>query len=77
MTSPPQRQQRNAPAENSRGLAWSADASSLAEGAAGGRARARQALPAVDPAQVFGCVDWFLYPQPELASGTRGYRARG
>ena len=24
--------------------------------------RARQALPAVDPSNAFGCVDWFLYP---------------
>ena len=23
---------------------------------------ARQALPAVDPSNAFGCVDWFLYP---------------
>ena len=22
----------------------------------------RQALPAVDPSNAFGCVDWFLYP---------------
>jgi hypothetical protein len=25
----------------------------------------RQTVPAVDPATVFGCVDWFLYPAPE------------
>lgn len=24
--------------------------------------RARMALPAVDPRSVFGCVDWFQYP---------------
>ncbi|HTX04980.1 MAG TPA: hypothetical protein VMD06_04065 [Steroidobacteraceae bacterium] len=76
MTSPPQTQQRNAPGENSRGLACK-DASALTEGATGGRPRGRLALPAIDPAQVFGCVDWFLYPEPELASAARGYRARG
>lgn len=26
------------------------------------RGGARQALPAVDPSNAFGCVDWFLYP---------------
>lgn len=26
------------------------------------RGRSRQALPAVDASNAFGCVDWFLYP---------------
>lgn len=26
------------------------------------KGRSRQALPAVDPSNAFGCVDWFLYP---------------
>jgi hypothetical protein len=26
------------------------------------RGGTRQALPAVDPSNAFGCVDWFLYP---------------
>ncbi|MGH8290955.1 MAG: hypothetical protein ACREV7_18400 [Steroidobacteraceae bacterium] len=77
MTALPQTQQRNGPAENSRGLAWPADASPVAEAAVAGRGRSRQALPAVDPSQVFGCVDWFLYPEPELAAGARAYQARG
>ncbi len=25
----------------------------------------RQTVPPVDPATVFGCVDWYLYPAPE------------
>ncbi len=32
---------------------------------AAGRGRSRQALPAVDPSTAFGCVDWFLYPDPQ------------
>ena len=28
---------------------------------------ARQALPAVDPSNAYGCVDWFLYPDQLVA----------
>lgn len=30
---------------------------------AAGAGRFRQALPAVDPSNAYGCVDWFLYPE--------------
>jgi hypothetical protein len=71
MTSLAQTQQRIGPAEDSRGLAWPAEVSPVAQGAAAGRGRTRQALLAVDPSKEFGCVDWFLYPQPELAARAR------
>ena len=31
-------------------------------GSGDAKGRPRQALPAVDPSNAFGCVDWFLYP---------------
>lgn len=38
------------------------------------RARGRQVLPAVNPSQEFGCVDWFLYPDAATAEA-RAQRA--
>lgn len=60
MRSLPQTRQRKVKAEDSRRR--KAPASGKAEGSAA--ARIRQSLPAVDPSSVFGCVDWFLYPDP-------------
>ena len=45
-----------------------------ASGASAGE-RARQAPPAVDPSSVFGCVDWFLYP--DQAAGRSAAEAYG
>lgn len=58
MTSSPQTRQWTFTAQDSRRRATPVGAG--AEGSA--PARARQTLPAVDPSMVFGCVDWFLYP---------------
>ncbi len=58
MTSLPQTRQRNFLAEDSRRRATPAPGGP--EGSASGRVR--QTLPAVDPSNAFGCVDWFLYP---------------
>lgn len=52
MTSLPQTRRRPLPAQDG--------PPAPAQGS--GPARARQSLPALDPAIVFGCVDWFLYP---------------
>lgn len=60
MTSLPQTRQRNFPAQDSRRRTLRDTSTSEATGPA--RGRAKQALPAVDPSTVFGCVDWFLYP---------------
>lgn len=62
MTSLPQTRQRSFPAQDSRRRTASVPAT--AEGSGNARGRARQAFPAVDPSMVFGCVDWFLYPDP-------------
>ncbi len=60
MTSLPQTRQRKVKAQESRRR--ETPASGNAEGSA--TAPARQSPPAVDPSTVFGCVDWFLYPDP-------------
>jgi hypothetical protein len=62
MTSLPQTQQRNFPAQDSRRR--TAPAPGTPEGSA--PARVRQTLPAVDPSNAFGCVDWFLYPDQSV-----------
>jgi hypothetical protein len=59
MTSLPQTQPRNLAAPD--GRRRTASVAQEALGAA--LSRARQALPAVDASQEFGCVDWFLYPE--------------
>jgi hypothetical protein len=56
MTSIPQTRQRTFPAQESRRRTPNAGTPQAA-----GPVRSR-ALPAVDPSTVFGCVDWFLYP---------------
>jgi hypothetical protein len=63
MTSRPQTRQRNQPAQDNRRLPATPITGSL-EGSA--PARARQSLPGVDPSSAFGCVDWFLYPDPAV-----------
>lgn len=62
MTSSTQTRQRNFPAQDSRRR--TAAASGGAEGSA--PTAARRSLPAVDPSTAFGCVDWFLYPDPAV-----------
>jgi hypothetical protein len=71
MTSLPQTRQWTFTAEDGRHRATTASVS--AEGSA--PARARQALPAVDPSMAFGCVDWFLYPEQAVGrSATEAQR---
>ncbi len=62
MTSFPQTRQRDLLAEDSRRPITPAPGDP--EGSAPGRVR--QTLPAVDPSSVFGCVDWFLYPDQSV-----------
>jgi hypothetical protein len=66
MTSLPQTRQRDFPAQDSRRRTTPAAGSP--EGS--GPGRVRQTLPAVDPSKVFGCVDWFLYPDEPGRSAT-------
>jgi hypothetical protein len=68
MTSVPQTRQRKLPAQESRRS--TTPASGNAEGSA--PARARLSSPAVDPSTVFGCVDWFLYPDPAVGRSALG-----
>lgn len=76
MTSLPQTHQRTFTAQDSRRrtppvLPGTPEASGSAAGV-----RARQGLPAIDPSTVFGCVDWFLYPdQAAGRSAAEGIRA--
>ena len=37
--------------------------------------RPRQALPAVDPSNAFGCVDWFLYPDQAVGRSAADVQA--
>jgi hypothetical protein len=62
MTSSPRTRQWTIKAQDSRRRATSVGLG--AEGSV--PARARQTLPAVDPSIVFGCVDWFLYPDQSV-----------
>jgi hypothetical protein len=65
MTSLPQTQQRTFAVQDGRRRTSPVAPASGASGAA--RSRGRQALPAIDPSQEFGCVDWFLYPDTAAA----------
>ena len=71
MTSLPQTRQRTFVAQDGRRRTTLKSGSP--EGSA--PARARQTLPALDPAIVFGCVDWFLYPDQAVGrSAAEGQR---
>ena len=77
MTSLPQTHQRTFTAQESRRRtppALPGIPEAAASGSAGG-GRTRQSLPAVDPSCVFGCVDWFLYP--DQAAGRSAAEAHG
>jgi hypothetical protein len=66
MTSPPQTHQRSCAAQESRPRTGpTSEIPADPESSGGAPQRARPALPALDPAAVFGCVDWFLYPSVE------------
>jgi hypothetical protein len=64
MTSLPQTQQRGLTAQSRRRSSPAPDSQAAASDA---RSRSRQALPAIDASQEFGCVDWFLYPDASAA----------
>jgi hypothetical protein len=68
MTSVPQTRQRKFPAQESRRRTDSATGNP--EGSA--PVRARPSVPAVDASTVFGCVDWFLYPDPAMGRSAVG-----
>jgi hypothetical protein len=77
MTSLPQTRPGTLPAQDARrrtpATAMPADGFSPARG------RARQPVPTIDPSTVFGCVDWFLYPEQAVgrsAGEAQGKRAR-
>ena len=70
MTSSPQTRQRNFPARESRRRTAANVTPATTDGSA--PARARQSPPAVDPSIVFGCVDWFLYPDQAVGGSALG-----
>lgn len=71
MTALPQTRPSISPAEDSSSRSWPADIVPAAAESSGARGRARQMLPALDPSTVFGCVDWFLYPQAKPRAGAQ------
>jgi hypothetical protein len=79
MTSLPQTHQRAFTVQESRRRSPPDTAGTPEAGGSAGGGRTRQALPAVDPSSVFGCVDWFLYPDQaggRSAAEVRGHRSR-
>jgi hypothetical protein len=66
MTSSPQTQPRNFAGLDSRRRNTPVVPGAAAMSGAAAR-HAREALPAVDPSQEYGCVDWFLYPDDAQA----------
>lgn len=62
MTSLPQTHPRTLAAQESRRRTPSVAAENAPSPDGTAPDRAREPLPAVDPSCVFGCVDWFLYP---------------
>lgn len=62
MTSLPQTHPRSIPAQESRRRTPQAAAQGAPSSNGAAPDRARESLPAVDPSCVFGCVDWYLYP---------------
>jgi hypothetical protein len=72
MTSLPQTHQCASPAQDGRRRTSPPAASGTPETFANPRGRARQSLlPTVDASLAFGCVDWFLYPDPKPAPEVR------
>jgi len=66
MTAPPQTHQQISPGQDGSERSWPKGIFPVAPECSGGsRDRARPILPAVDASTVFGCVDWFLYPEAE------------
>lgn len=74
MTSLPQTRQRSLPAQDGRRRSPFVAAP---EASGPARGRARQTLPAVDPSKVFGCVDWFLYPDQAAGRSVAEAQAKG
>ena len=71
MTALPQTQQRTYPAQDRRRGSWPAGIYPAAPESSGAtRGLARELPPAVDPSMVFGCVDWFLYPEVKAGAAT-------
>lgn len=70
MTSLPQTHQHTSPAQDGRRRTWPA-VSGTPEASGSPKSRVRQSLPAVDPSMVYGCVDWYLYPDPKPTQGAR------
>jgi hypothetical protein len=64
MTSLPQTQQRGRTDPSRRRTSPAPDPQAAASDV---RSRSPQAVPAIDAAQEFGCVDWFLYPDASAA----------
>lgn len=62
MTAPPQTHQPISPGQDGTERSWPKGIFPAAPECSG---RTRQSLPAVDASTVFGCVDWFLYPEAE------------
>jgi hypothetical protein len=75
MTSLPQTHTWTLPAQD--GRRRTPPAVTMPEVSGPARGRARQALPAVDPSTVFGCVDWFLYPDQAVGRSAAEAQVKG
>ena len=75
MTSLPQTRQQTFPAQD--GRRRTSPTATPSEASSSARGRARQALPTVDPSMVFGCVDWFLYPDQAVGHSVAEAQAKG
>jgi hypothetical protein len=68
MTAQPQTLPDHVPAQDR----WPAGIFPAAPDTSGGApGSARQMLPALDASTVFGCVDWFLYPEADARAAAR------
>lgn len=72
MTALPQTHQRTFPAQEGRRTV----SANPEETSGPARGRARQALPTVDSSTVFGCVDWFLYPDQAVGRSAAEAQAK-
>jgi hypothetical protein len=75
MTSLPQTHQRTLPAQD--GRRRTSPAATPSDTSSSVRGRARETLPTVDPSMAFGCVDWFLYPDPAVGHSAAEAQAQG
>jgi hypothetical protein len=71
MTAQPQIHPDPAPAQDRSPAGIFPAAPAAADTSGGARGGLRQMPPALDASTVFGCVDWFLYPEAESRTAAR------